>query len=58
MVEFIEYFQEMAHVSGNSVERGDQNDIHEQFQIGAALPVRGGHKGCVSGCWSPVDTRA
>jgi hypothetical protein len=27
MAEFIEYFQEVAHVSGNSVERGDQDDI-------------------------------
>jgi hypothetical protein len=27
MVQFIEHFQKVAHVSGNSVERGYQNDI-------------------------------
>jgi hypothetical protein len=27
MTEFIEHFQEVAHVSGNSVECGDQHDI-------------------------------
>jgi hypothetical protein len=27
MAEFIEYLQKVTHVSGNSVERGDQNNI-------------------------------
>jgi hypothetical protein len=27
MIQFIEDFQEVAHVSGNSIERGDQNNV-------------------------------